>query len=95
MVIVSCIVELDLPDVFSLKDKRRIIKPIISRMPQKFRVAVAEVGRQNVWNSTVLGIVAIGNDERHLKGMMEKVILWIERERPDAPVGSYSIESIY
>lgn len=95
MVIISCIVELDLPDVFSLKEKRSILKPIVTRMPRKFRVAVAEVDRQDVWNSAVLCVVAVGNNERHLKGMMEKVIVWIEDERPDAPIGSYSIESIY
>ena len=92
MVIATCVVTLHLDGAFSLKDKRRIVKSLATRLPQQFNVAVAEVEHQDVWQTAVIALVTVGNDDGYLHGLLEKAVAWIERERPDVPVDDYSIE---
>ena len=92
MLVVTCIVKLRLEGVSSLKEKRRILKSMLTRLPQHFNVAVAEVDYQDVWQTAVIGLVTVGNDDGYLHGLLEKAIAWIERERPDVPIDAYSIE---
>jgi hypothetical protein len=90
--VATCIIELNLAGVRSLKEKRRIVKSILSRLPRQFNVAVAEIDKQDVWGSAVIGLVTVGNDTAYLHGLLEKSVAWIEHTRPDAPVDAYVIE---
>ena len=90
--VATCIIELNLAGVRSLKEKRRIVKSILSRLPRQFNVAVAEIDKQDVWGSAVIGLVTVGNDTAYLHGLLEKSVAWIEHTRPDAPVDTYVIE---
>lgn len=92
MHVATCIVKLNLEGVSSLKDKRRIVKSLMSRMQRQFNVALAEIDCQDVWQTAVIGIVTVGNDAGYLHGLLEKTITWIETTRPDAPVDDYIIE---
>ena len=92
MVIAACTLQLQLYGIHSLKDKRSVIKYIVKRLPRQFSVAIAEVEDQDVWTSSILGIVAVGNDSRHLHSMMEKAVAWVETNRPDVEIVDYSIE---
>lgn len=92
MFVATCTVKLSLEGVFSLKDKRRIVKSILARLPKHFNVAVAEVEAHDVWQTAVIAIVTVGNDNGYLHGLLEKAVTWIEEQRPDAPIETYSIE---
>lgn len=92
MIVATCIVTLDLAGVSSLKEKRRIVKSIIARLRQQFNIAAAEVDHQDVWQTAVLGIAAVGNETAHLHSCLEKVINWLDNNRPDAPIADYTIE---
>ena len=92
MLVATCVVKLRLEGVFSLKDKRRILKSLLARLPQHFNVAVAEVDCQDMWHTAVIALVTVGNDGGYLHGLLEKTVAWIERERPDVPIDAYSIE---
>ena len=92
MVVAACVVKLHLNGVYSLKEKRRIVKSLCSRLPQKFNLAAAEIEHQDVWQTAVLGLVTVGNDGAHLHSMLEKAVAWIEQTRPDIPIDDYSIE---
>ena len=46
-------------DVQSLKEKRAVLRRVVTRLKQKYNISVAEVDYQNVWQRTKLGIVAI------------------------------------
>jgi uncharacterized protein YlxP (DUF503 family) len=92
MVVVTCTIQLRLEGVYSLKDKRRIVKSVLARLPNQFNLAVAEVDCHDTWQTAVIGLVSVGNDAGYLHGMMEKAVTWIERARPDVPIDDYSIE---
>ena len=92
MLVATCVIKLELSGVFSLKEKRRIVKSITARLPQKFNVAVAEVDAQDVWQTAVIGLATVGTDAGYCHGLLEKAVSWIETNRPDAPISDYHIE---
>ena len=92
MHVATCIIKLHLEGVHSLKEKRRILKSILTRLPHQFNVAVAEIDHHDVWQTAMIGLVTIGNDGPYLHGLLEKAVSWIETTRPDIPIDDYSIE---
>ncbi len=52
-------VEVHLPATNSLKEKRSIIKPLLSRLRRDYNLAVAELDHADVWRSCVIGAVTI------------------------------------
>ncbi len=61
----------------SLKDKRRVIKRILSRTRDTFNVASAEVGDNDSHHSARLAFVTVGNDPAHVNSVMDKILNFI------------------
>lgn len=94
MVVATCEIRLQLEGVYSLKDKRRIVKSILARLPQQFNIAVAEVDCQDIWRTAVIALVTVGTDASYLHKQLEKAVEWIEAHRPDAPIAEYQIQFV-
>lgn len=92
MFVATCVITLQLDGIYSLKEKRSIVKSIIARLRREFNLSVAEVDGHDAWGTAVIGLAAIGNDKAYLHRMLEKSVAWVESNRPDAPVAAYSIE---
>jgi len=92
MHVATCVIKFHLEGVYSLKEKRRVLKSILTRLPKQFNVATAEIDHHDVWQTAVIGLVTIGNDAGYLHGLLEKAVAWIEQTRPDVPIDEYSIE---
>lgn len=88
----TCVIKLRLDGVYSLKEKRRIVKSVLARLQQQFKLAVAEVDEQDVWQTAVIGLAVVGNDSAHLHSVLEKSVQWLMEMRPDVPVETYEIE---
>ena len=89
-----CRISLRLPENESLKGKRRILKSIISRVGNKFNVAIAEVDNGDMWQLATIGICCVSNDRRHANEVMSRVVDFIINSRPDAEILDYEIEII-
>ena len=87
-----CRISFRLPENGSLKDKRRVLKSITSRVANKFNVAVAEVGDNDVWQLATLGISCVSNDSRHSNEVLSKVVDYIMDGKFDVEVLDYNIE---
>ena len=92
MHVATCVIKLHLEGVYSLKEKRRILKSILTRLSNQFNVATAEIDHHDIWHTAVIGLVTIGNDASYLQGLLEKAVNWIETTRPDVPIDNYSIQ---
>ena len=90
-----CIIDLYLPGVSSLKGKRSLLKGLIARLHQEFNVSCAELEHHDVWQSTRLGVAVIANESAHVQRVLQKVVRWIEENRPDVSVVDYGIEVIH
>ena len=89
-----CRINLRLPENESLKGKRRILKSIISRVGNKFNVAIAEVDNGDMWQLATIGICCVSNDRRPANEVMSRVVDFIINSRPDAEILDYKIEII-
>lgn len=78
MVVGSLRLTVRLPGCRSLKEKRGPRRSITSRIRSTFKVAVAEVADQDLWNSLVLGIAAIGPDRGPVEQVLRDVADFVE-----------------
>lgn len=64
---------LHLPDPGSLKSKRHLVRSAIDRVKAKFNVSIAEVADNDLWQKSVIGVTAVGNDHAFVNEMLDKV----------------------
>src|SRR5216117_3024429 len=78
--------ELHIPDAQSLKDKRQVLRSLKDKLRRDFNVAVAELEHHDTWQRSVVGIVTISNEEKHLREVLQKVL-----DEADRILGSFLI----
>jgi uncharacterized protein YlxP (DUF503 family) len=64
---------LHLPSPGSLKSKRHLVRSAIDRVKAKFNVSIAEVGDNDLWQRSVIGVTAVGNDHGFVNETLDKV----------------------
>jgi uncharacterized protein YlxP (DUF503 family) len=78
--------ELHIPDAQSLKDKRQVLRSLKDKLRREFNVAVAELEHHDAWQRSVIGVVTLSNEEKHVREMLQKVL-----DRADDILGSFLI----
>ena len=83
--------ELHLAEAHSLKDKRHVLRSLKDRLRANFNVAVAELDYEDTWQRSVVGVVTLSNEDRHVEESLQKVLA--EADRILGPlVVSHSVE---
>lgn len=59
-------------DSHSLKEKRRVVKSLVERTKNRFNVAVAEVGDNDVHDRAVIGLVTVANDGPFVNSVLDQ-----------------------
>lgn len=93
-VIGLCTLELYLPGMGSLKDKRSVLKSMLARLHNTFNVSAAEIDQHDTWQSAVIAIVLVSNSGKHTQQVMAKVVKWVEDTFPDVMITNETIEVI-
>ena len=65
---------LRVPQAMSLKDKRRSVKSFKDRVRNRHNASVAEVDSLDTPQRAVLAVTVVGNDRRHLEGVLNAVV---------------------
>ncbi len=78
MLIAAALIELELSRTDSIKEKRRVVKSILARVEQRYRVSVAEVADQDHRSSICIGCGKVGIAPKALRSQMQKVIRFVE-----------------
>jgi uncharacterized protein YlxP (DUF503 family) len=89
-----CTVKLRFPENQSLKGKRRVLKSIITRVRNRYNVAIAEMDDQELWQLATLGVAYLSNDAQQTDRVLSKVVDFITECRLDVEVLDYEIEII-
>jgi len=63
-------ISISIPEARSLKDKRSVVKSLKERILHRMNVSVAEVGKQDIWQSSELAFVTVAAE----KSIVEKRI---------------------
>jgi len=78
MIVVACQIKLMIYESNSLKDKRQVIKSLIGRIQSRFNVSIAEVGLNDTWNVTTIGIACVTKDNSHANEVIQNIIKFID-----------------
>src|SRR5438046_9149324 len=81
--------ELHIPDAQSLKDKRQVLRSLKDKLRRDFNVGVAEMEHQDTWKRSVVGIVTISDEEKHLREVLQKVLAEVH-----SLLGSFLIDQV-
>lgn len=79
MIIGICRIEMFLPNLQSLKEKRRVLKSLIQRLRQKYNISIAEVENQDKWQRTTLAVVCVSTSSRFVNKVIEQILKEIEK----------------
>lgn len=91
MIIGACTVYMSAEWVCSLKEKRMVVKSIIEKTRHKFNVSVAEIDKQDIHKSIVIGFVCVTNEVRHADEIIQNVLNYIE-DNTDAVIDNVERE---
>ncbi len=89
-----CSLQFRLAESASLKDKRRVLRSITTRVRSRFNVAIAEVEDNDRWQILTLGVCCVSNDSRHANEMLSRVVSYVQSIRADAELLDYTLEII-
>ncbi len=78
MIVGAAVVEIHVHESRSLKSKRGVVRSISRRTRNRFNLSVAEVGGQDTWQRSVLGLAASGSDRQQVRTLLERAIAFIE-----------------
>jgi uncharacterized protein YlxP (DUF503 family) len=87
-----CKIRLHIPDNHSLKEKRRVVKSITSRLRNQFNISVAEVDDYDLWQMATLGISCVSNHNHHVDEVLTKIINYINQHYPELEIVDQYIE---
>ncbi|PID77784.1 MAG: hypothetical protein CSB21_03560 [Deltaproteobacteria bacterium] len=78
MFIASGLLTFKIHDCLSLKQKRSIVKPIISRLQKEFNISVAEVDSLDKYQIAEIGFSMVGNNSKFLNSKLDKLFNFSE-----------------
>jgi len=84
--------EIYIPGVTSLKEKRGIVKPLVARLRKEFNVSVAEIEDQDQLGHTVIAVAAVSPSADYVHGLLTRVAEYVGEWRLDAELVDYRIE---
>jgi len=73
--------EIRLPFANSLKDKRRLIKSLIAHLRNDFNVSVSEIGYQDYWRKSLIGIGIVTNETKFAHRILFKITEYIKNNK--------------
>lgn len=78
MIIEAATVKLYASWVHSLKEKRMVVKSIISKTRNKFNVSISEADAQDIHQTIVLGLACVTGTVSHADSMIDSILRFIE-----------------
>ena len=91
MVVGLANIDIHIPESVSLKNKRHLLKRTKDRVKNKFNVSIAEVGDNDLWQRTTIGVSVVANDKKFANQVLSKVVEQINKEN-GLQILDYSIE---
>ncbi len=67
-------------DANSLKEKRSVLKSIITRLKGHFNIAVSEIEEHDKWQKAVIGIVTIATTQKRAEQELQKAISMMDQD---------------
>ena len=69
-------IEFRLPGCMSLKEKRRILRPMLDHVRRRMQLSVSEVDHQDAWQRSAIGIAVVAPQAGRLDEVVESIRRW-------------------
>ncbi|WP_157812142.1 DUF503 domain-containing protein [Alteribacter populi] len=89
----SLAIEAIIYDAQSLKEKRAVLKSVVTRLRDRFNLSVAETDHQNVWQRTKIAIAVVSSDKVRAEQELNRALDFIDSV-PEIEVASVRWEWI-
>jgi hypothetical protein len=73
MFVLALEVDVHIGHAQSLKDKRGVVRSIVDGARNRYHVAAAEVGAQDLWQRARLGFAAVSSTQQHTTEVIDEV----------------------
>ena len=73
---------IELPDIDSIKEKRRLVNSVKDKLHQKFKLAAAEVDLQESLSFTQIGAACVSNSKQYGEQVLQKALRFVEDSVP-------------
>jgi uncharacterized protein YlxP (DUF503 family) len=90
-----CKLKIHLPENHSLKEKRRIIKSMMSRLRNQFNISIAEVDDHDLWQIATLGISCVSNSNMHVDDTVSNILNYVQQNYPELEIIDHEIEIMH
>jgi len=70
----------EIPDAVNIKEKRRVVKSVMDKLRQRFRLSAAEVDLQDSLSFSQIGGALVSNSRAHGETVLQKAFNMIEKE---------------
>lgn len=74
MVVGSLEVHIRMEGCRSLKDKRRVLRPLVERLRRDLHVSVAEVRDNDLWNVATVGVACVGATKTDVRRTLDSAL---------------------
>lgn len=88
MRVAICVLDLHIPGANSLKAKRQVTKSLISKLRNRFNISATEVGSQDLWQRSELGIAVVCHNGAGADSIIEQILSFVELEHAVEIIGS-------
>lgn len=78
MIIGVATVKLYAPWVHSLKEKRMVVKSVVSKVQNRFNVSISEIEAQDIHQTIILGVACVADTVKMADSVINTVITFIE-----------------
>lgn len=69
-----------IPAAASLKDKRRVVKSVLTRIRNRYNLSVAEVAHQDDIQTVGIGMAGVANAQRRVEKVLDDALNLLDRE---------------
>jgi uncharacterized protein len=95
MVIGTARVVLHIHGAQSLKDKRQVMKSVISQIQRLFAVSIAEIDSRDRWQVGVIGMAYVSTSAAHADEVIAKAVNAMESISRDAELLEFNTETVH
>ena len=88
-------IHLRLPENYSLKGKRQVLKSMIAQLRNHFNVTVAELEDDDEWQKSTVGVACISNNPRFSNEVLSKAVNLVENSHFEVELLDYEIDIIH
>jgi uncharacterized protein len=86
------ILDLGLPGMRSLKQKRSKLLPLLARLHREFNASTAEIDLQDQWQRSIIACAVVSNDHIYNQKFLQNILNYTESHFPDILVNDHRIE---